>query len=82
MGRLGGALLCGNTRGGRAIVWTRGGQAGFLVGDIVAARNELARTPNVELLGELRARPDGYAWQHFRAPDGHVYELTADHAAS
>jgi catechol 2,3-dioxygenase-like lactoylglutathione lyase family enzyme len=22
-----------------------------------------------------------YAWQHFRAPDGHVYELTADPAA-
>ena len=32
----------------------------------------------VELLGELRVLPDGYAWQHFRAPDGHVYELTAD----
>jgi hypothetical protein len=21
---------------------------------------------------------DGYAWQHFRAPDGLVYELTFD----
>jgi len=36
----------------------------------------------VELLGELRAMPDGYAWQHFRAPDGHVYELTADPSAA
>src|SRR3954451_542471 len=54
--------------------------AGFLVDDIEAARAELARTPGVELLGELRVLPDGYAWQHFRAPDGHVYELTADPA--
>ena len=56
--------------------------AGFLVDDIEAARNELERTPDVELLGELRVMPDGYAWQHFRAPDGHVYELTADPAAA
>lgn len=55
--------------------------AGFLVDDIEAARDELARTPDVELLGELQIRADGYAWQHFRAPDGHVYELTADPAA-
>jgi catechol 2,3-dioxygenase-like lactoylglutathione lyase family enzyme len=55
--------------------------AGFLVDDIEAARDELARTPDVELLGELRVMPDGYAWQHFRAPDGHVYELTVDPAA-
>ena len=52
--------------------------AGFLVDDIEAARDELARTPGVELLGELQIQPDGYAWQHFRAPDGNVYELTAD----
>ena len=56
--------------------------AGFLVDDIEAARDELVRTPNVELLGELQVRPDGYAWQHFRAPDGHVYELTADPAVA
>jgi catechol 2,3-dioxygenase-like lactoylglutathione lyase family enzyme len=55
--------------------------AGFLVDDIEAARDELASTANVELLGELRVMPSGYAWQHFRAPDGHVYELTADPAA-
>jgi catechol 2,3-dioxygenase-like lactoylglutathione lyase family enzyme len=56
--------------------------AGFLVDDIRAARDELARTPGVELLGDLRVLPDGYAWQHFRAPDGHVYELTADPSAT
>jgi hypothetical protein len=51
--------------------------AGFLVDDIEAARDELASTPDVELLGDIRRLPTGYAWQHFRAPDGHVYELTA-----
>jgi hypothetical protein len=56
--------------------------AGFLVDDIEAARDELARTPGVQILGELHVLPDGYAWQHFRAPDGHVYELTADPGAA
>jgi hypothetical protein len=55
--------------------------AGFLVDDIRAAADELAHTPGVELLGDLRMAPDGYAWQHFRAPDGQVYELTADPTA-
>jgi catechol 2,3-dioxygenase-like lactoylglutathione lyase family enzyme len=55
--------------------------AGFLVDDIEAARDELARTANVELLGEVRRLTNGYAWQHFRAPDGHVYELTTDPGA-
>jgi catechol 2,3-dioxygenase-like lactoylglutathione lyase family enzyme len=54
---------------------------GFLVDDIHAARAELAEA-GVELLGELRELDDGYAWQHFRAPDGHVYELTADPSAA
>ena len=51
---------------------------GFLVDDIHAAREELASTRGVELLGELNVIDDGYAWQHFRAPDGFVYELTFD----
>ncbi len=50
--------------------------AGFLVDDIVGARAELAAR-GVELLGELD-RDDGYAWQHFRAPDGRVYELCTE----
>jgi catechol 2,3-dioxygenase-like lactoylglutathione lyase family enzyme len=52
--------------------------AGFLVDDIEAARGELASAPGVELLGDLQVMENGYAWQHFRAPDGHVYELTFD----
>ena len=56
--------------------------AGFLVDDIQAARDELAAARGVELLGDLRIMPDGYAWQHFRAPDGHIYELTAEPPAA
>ena len=56
--------------------------AGFLVDDIETAREELMRTPGVELLGDLQLMADGYAWQHFRAPDGHVYEITADPGAA
>jgi hypothetical protein len=56
--------------------------AGLLVDDIRAARDELAQAAGVELLGDLRVLPGGYAWQHFRAPDGHVYELTADPTAA
>ena len=52
--------------------------AGFLVDDIQAARRELQSTPGVTLLGEVGGSPSGYAWQHFRAPDGHVYELVVD----
>ena len=52
--------------------------AGFPVDHIEQARDELSRTPGVELLEELRVMPDGYAWLVFRAPDGHVYELVAE----
>ena len=66
---------------GRGAPWqfaTNDVVVGFLVDDIDAARDDLARTPGVELLGEIERGLDGYAWQHFRAPDGHVYELTRD----
>jgi catechol 2,3-dioxygenase-like lactoylglutathione lyase family enzyme len=46
--------------------------AGFAVRDLAAATEEL-RVAGVELLGE-----PGESWQHFRGPDGHVYELVAD----
>jgi catechol 2,3-dioxygenase-like lactoylglutathione lyase family enzyme len=44
---------------------------GFAVRDLPAAVNEL-RSAGVELLGE-----PGPTWQHFRGPDGNVYELVA-----
>jgi catechol 2,3-dioxygenase-like lactoylglutathione lyase family enzyme len=51
---------------------------GFLVDDFEAARAELAAADGVELMGEPDGTPDGYRWQHFRAPDGLVYEITFD----
>lgn len=44
---------------------------GFEVRDLPAAVAEL-RAAGVELLGE-----PGPTWQHFRGPDGNVYELVA-----
>ncbi len=48
---------------------------GFLVADVVAARAELEEDGVVDLLGPLRSWPGGTASQHFRAPDGNVYEV-------
>jgi catechol 2,3-dioxygenase-like lactoylglutathione lyase family enzyme len=45
--------------------------AGFAVRDLPTAVAEL-RTAGIELLGDA-----GPTWQHFRGPDGNVYELVA-----
>jgi catechol 2,3-dioxygenase-like lactoylglutathione lyase family enzyme len=45
---------------------------GFAVRDLQAAVDELKKA-GVELLGE-----PGPTWQHFRGPDGNVYELVAN----
>ena len=50
---------------------------GFLVDDIDSARSELVAA-GVELLGNLVRVPSGYAWQHFRGPDGNTWELVFD----
>jgi catechol 2,3-dioxygenase-like lactoylglutathione lyase family enzyme len=51
--------------------------AGFLVDDIELATKEL-RDAGVEMIGDRGEGRDGYAWQHFRAPDGKVFELCYD----
>ena len=48
---------------------------GFLVDDVAAAWTELEASGMVELIGPLRRWPGGSASQHFRAPDGNVYEV-------
>lgn len=55
---------------------TTGPVPGFLVSDIASATDEL-RAAGIEILGPAQ-RQGGYAWQHFRAPDGFVYELVED----
>jgi catechol 2,3-dioxygenase-like lactoylglutathione lyase family enzyme len=54
--------------------FTTGPVAGFAVDDVDAARKELMAA-GVELLGDVESE-SGYAWQHFRAPDGNIYEIT------
>ena len=49
---------------------------GFLVSDIAAATAEL-HAAGIELLGHTHSS-NGYAWQHFRGPDGNVYEVVQD----
>lgn len=49
---------------------TAGPVVGFVVDDLDGAVAEL-RAAGVELLGDA-----GPTWQHFRGPDGNVYELT------
>lgn len=49
--------------------------AGFLVDDIDAARAEM-EAQGIEFIGSTEVMEDGYAWAHFRAPDGFIYELT------
>jgi catechol 2,3-dioxygenase-like lactoylglutathione lyase family enzyme len=51
--------------------FTTGPVVGFAVDDLPAAVDEL-RQQNIELVGE-----PGPTWQHFRGPDGNVYELVA-----
>lgn len=50
--------------------------AGFLVDDLEAAKAKVV-SEGSELLGPTQ-RVGTYAWQHFRGPDGRVYELVAD----
>jgi hypothetical protein len=45
------------------------------VDDIVGARAEL-EAYGIEFIGPVHTEDDGYAWSHFRALDGFVYELT------
>ncbi|MEU4240390.1 VOC family protein [Actinoplanes sp. NPDC026619] len=52
-------------------VFDTGPVAGFAVRDLPAAVAEL-RAAGVEIVGE-----PGESWQHFRGPDGNIYELVA-----
>jgi catechol 2,3-dioxygenase-like lactoylglutathione lyase family enzyme len=53
----------------------------FLVQDIDKAVEEL-RAAGAEIIGTRGDGGNGYRWQHFRAPDGKVFELVEDPAHS
>jgi hypothetical protein len=48
--------------------------AGLLVDDVATARAEL-ESSGTEFIGPIHTGA-GSTWSHFRAPDGHVYELS------
>jgi len=50
---------------------------GFLVDDMDQARDRL-RKSGLELVGDVKKGDRGYASQHFRGPDGNIYEVTFD----
>jgi catechol 2,3-dioxygenase-like lactoylglutathione lyase family enzyme len=54
--------------------FTTGPAIGFLVEDIDVARHDLLRH-RLELLGAVGGVAGSARWQHFRAPDGYVYEV-------
>ncbi|MDQ3946579.1 MAG: VOC family protein [Actinomycetota bacterium] len=56
------------------IHFTTGPVVGFLVDDVAAARQELEEA-GIALLGPVH-RGGGMVWQHFRGPDGNVWEVT------
>jgi catechol 2,3-dioxygenase-like lactoylglutathione lyase family enzyme len=49
---------------------------GFQVDDIERARRELAEN-GIRLIGGVKHENDGSAWQHFKGPDGNIYEITS-----
>jgi catechol 2,3-dioxygenase-like lactoylglutathione lyase family enzyme len=51
----------------------------FEIDDIDAAREEL-RAAGIELIGDV-GRWNGFAWQYFRSPDGHIFEIKSSPAS-
>jgi catechol 2,3-dioxygenase-like lactoylglutathione lyase family enzyme len=50
---------------------------GFLIDDMETARKEIEQS-GLELVGGIHKGEHGYSWQHFRGPDGNLYELSYD----
>ena len=50
---------------------------GFLVDDMDEACDRL-RDAGLDLIGDIKKGERGYAWQHFRVPDGNIYEVVFD----
>jgi catechol 2,3-dioxygenase-like lactoylglutathione lyase family enzyme len=60
-------------RDGREMELTRSPVIAFEVDDLESAREELL-SAGIELIGEV-GRWNGFAWQYFRSPDGHIFEI-------
>ena len=53
--------------------------AGILVEDMDEATVQLCNA-GIELVGDRQSDGSGYCWQHFRGPDGKIFELVCDPA--
>ncbi len=54
--------------------FTTGPVVGFRVDDVAAAQAEM-EAAGIKFFASPESAADGYAWSHFRAPDGNVYEI-------
>ena len=54
--------------------FTTGPVVGFRVADVSAAQAKM-EAAGIEFLGRPASSSNGFAWSHFRAPDGNVYEI-------
>jgi catechol 2,3-dioxygenase-like lactoylglutathione lyase family enzyme len=61
--------------------FTTGPVVGFRVADVPAAQAEM-EAAGIEFLGRPASSSEGYAWSHFRAPDGNVYEIMSSPQAT
>lgn len=61
--------------------FTTGPVVGFRVADVATAQAEM-EAAGIEFLGRPASSSDGYAWSHFRAPDGNVYEIMSSPEAT
>jgi catechol 2,3-dioxygenase-like lactoylglutathione lyase family enzyme len=61
--------------------FTTGPVVGFRVADVPAAQAEM-EAAGIEFLGRPASSSEGYAWSHFRAPDGNVYEIMSSPEAT
>ena len=57
----------------------RGPVVGFLVADLGEAKKEM-KAAGVVFIGPIQ-HSETHSWNHFRGPDGNIYELMAEHNA-
>jgi catechol 2,3-dioxygenase-like lactoylglutathione lyase family enzyme len=56
--------------------FSSGPVVGFLVDDVEGARAEM-EAAGIMFIGDIQVS-ETHAWNHFRAPDGNVYEIMAE----
>ena len=68
--------IFGNDKGDKGL--TRSPGVAFEVDDLESACEEL-RTAGIEMIGDI-GRWNDFAWQYFRSPDGHIFEIKSSAA--